>query len=233
MRVTALFAALSVFVTTPLVSHASPLVLNPGQDLEIAFTGPSPTCSGGPCDTLQVEYGSLSTAVPQPDFLSASGIFDGSTELGSEASVGISTLFVSALSSFPNPSIQIDFTSIDNGTIDGRIEVTAGAQITFDDPTTIQVILGSDLSGGGGGGLLSVTSVTETPEPGTLALLALGALLVSLAPERGNRHRRSEIASYITVREPSLLRLSTSSAASGITLNTICRFAASTGSSTD
>jgi hypothetical protein len=174
-----LMAAFSIYVAAPLLAHASPLILNPGQYLEIRFSGPSPTCSGGPCGALRVDYGSFSTAVSPGSMFCTSTIFDGTTKLGMEFCTGFSTLFVSHLSSFPNPSIQIDFTSINNGTIDGRIDVTATAQVTFNDPASIRVLLGPDWNVAGGGPL-TVLSVTETPEPGALAPFTLAVMLALL-----------------------------------------------------
>jgi hypothetical protein len=111
--------------------------------------------------------------VAPPGFLETNQIYDGDTLLGQESGNGLSVLFISPASSFPNPSIEIDFTSINDGTINGRIENTPEAGYTIDDISTVHVNLGTDdASDTLTGGPMNVTSLTVTPEPSSALALA-------------------------------------------------------------
>jgi uncharacterized protein (TIGR03437 family) len=141
---------------------ASAMSVAPYQTLVIRFSGPSPSCLPAPCTTIRVDFGNLTSSIPAPNFSTLSQIFNGNTLLGSEVGQGVSAYFVSPLSRFPNPSIQIDFTSINNGTIDGRFEITAGSQYTIQDASALKIIVGTDTSTGGQMRIQSTGTVTAS-----------------------------------------------------------------------
>jgi hypothetical protein len=161
------------------VADAASLNVAQNQTLIIRFTGPSPSCVPAPCTRIQVDFGSITSVIPAGSFFATTRIFNGANLLGQELGVSVSALFVSSLLSFPNPGIQIDFTTINNGTIDGRFEVTATSAYTVDDLSAVKVLLETDVSMGG---QMQVTSIGFSPaaapvlSPSSLVLLGIGLL---------------------------------------------------------
>ena len=159
------------------LSNIQASTLVPGDIAEYTFTTNPITfpCAGG-CDTLlfSPNYSGL-TGAPVVTIL----LYDGSNLLGTFTSAACcSGAFVTAASSYGFGAPIVDFTTILNGTIQGRLDLSvSGGSITgIPQPGSLLVLGHSASLGGVSGDSRSATLssvVTITPEPSTFGMLSV------------------------------------------------------------
>jgi hypothetical protein len=187
-----LFLLLAVAILVPAADAT--VVLNPGDTLEFQFTVNPIFFGGYTPDALTLDTEAGSQVVPITLELSVS---NGTTLLASSSA----DLSWFGSRSFPDWQLDVlggpgapswfpsgDFTSIVNGTIIGRLDLTVTAgQFTLNDPSEAELELWALSSDGGGNNLpfaLTVTNIefdpAGVPEPASAALLipALAGLAV-------------------------------------------------------
>src|SRR5436305_2206381 len=192
---------------------AGTLTLTPGIILRYSFqTDPGAWGIQAPdyLDLKLVSNGSFSPA--EPLSVLTAMLYDGNTLLGTYVSpynTPISTFIGIQLGEWisttsPNPGFPfgfataIDFTSMLNGTIQGRIDVTiSSGTLSFDFPFTAsdqnypQFLRTTSASSASSSAGIVNASVTQTPEPGTLLTLGAPVLLLMLAWSRGTLRSRA------------------------------------------
>jgi hypothetical protein len=176
--------------------------IRPDDVLRLTFSLPAVPVCAGQCDVILFSLG-LATNPPDP---TSASLFDGSTLLGTfkpdvdclrnGTCVSGVPSFVALASIYGLHSPIIDFTSIRNGRIDGRLDFTVTTPIDFEfgSPDTF-VRVGHAFGVGGSEGGLRGTILSETlvqspqptPEPGSLFLLssAITAMVVRSRRARG------------------------------------------------
>jgi len=157
---------------------AGATTLFPSDTLTITFTTSSPSCPSGPCDALLVNvtaFGSFGvTGITEQ-------VFDGTTLLGTF----VDPVFCCAAEFHSATSLStqgpvVDFTAINNGTINGLITFQIGSGfLTWPDNPTAEIFLAHAVGGGTylSGTGLTITSI-GTPEPSTAQTILLGMALV-------------------------------------------------------
>lgn len=176
-------------------------ILNPGDILRVTFTVTNSDCPGGPCDVI-VGFANYDTAF----FIlpGQAALYDGSTLLGTYTGNSAPN-FRAATSLFgSHNAATIDFTSITNRTIQGRIDFTiTGGQAIWNGTPSLSLTLGRAQSAGfvlGDVGL-TVTSgeiISGVPEPSTAALWGLSSLLAFHAGYAVRRRRAKPVISEQT-----------------------------------
>ncbi len=171
---------------------ASTVVLSPGEIYQLTFTT-NPIaypCPIGPCDTLFIS----------PDYVGApvgvtiqAQLYDGSTLLGTDLpGVCCAMAFVASGSLFNDLNAPVvDFTSIQNGTIQGIIDISVTGAALYDFSVSGT---GLALGHATGTGTLSIDSqsltltsaglLTPEPDSASLAALGFGALALGVAIRR-------------------------------------------------
>lgn len=181
MRPLLLLLTISLFTTI-----AGAATLFPGVTMQINFTTSSPSCPSGTCDALIInpdEQGAFNVNG------SVFSLFNGTTLLGTSDDPCCFAIFRSS-TSLSTQGTVVDFTSIDNGTIDGIIDfqITSGMVTWPGDPTPlINVAHATSSNGYADGTGLTVTSVQIlAPEPQSIFMVVPGfALLLLFGKRRG------------------------------------------------
>lgn len=177
--------ALLAFLAIPGANAA--LVMNPGDLVDIRFTLTNPICPTGPCDTLMTILLADGAFFAVPG---AGSLYNGSSLLGSQPNTS-SAVFRSASSAFAGDSAVIDFTTLLDGSINGRLTygLLSGTYTWTGDSPGAVIFIGHSTPGGGSffaaQNVVTITSLTlivggDVPEPATasLAVLGAGALLI-------------------------------------------------------
>jgi hypothetical protein len=153
-------------------------VLNPGEILQVTFTTNSVSCSGV-CDSLIInanESGAFSLA----GFTAQ--LFNATTLLGTDTDPAFCCAgYYHSSTSLSLQGPVVDFTAIDNGTINGVVDfsIPTGSMTWLGAPTFS--ILLAHASGPvayiGGSGLTITSEQILAPEPGTMSMMLLAASL--------------------------------------------------------
>jgi hypothetical protein len=177
-----------VLAATSLTASAGTLYTT--DTLRITFTTSSPSCPSGPCDSLAIfPSGTLSgfftTGI-------TTNLFDGTNLLGTDSNLSFccTSSFRSA-SSLSTQGPVVDFTAINNGLINGVIDIRilgpSNSFLSWPGNPVATVILshaagpGNYLAGTG----LTITSVSiNTPEPSSGATVLLSTGLIFLYRKR-------------------------------------------------
>lgn len=161
--------------------------LNPGDVLRIEFTtNPAAfPCPAGACDVLGLMLAFYTAATPGDHTMEAL-LFDGGTLLGTFLTEPALIAYREDGSLFGATYPVVSFTTINDGTIAGVIELRATADpIRYLDLAGFQMFLGHSVSEGNSAydprslDLLKVEIVTSAPEPATLWLVAPFCLLIA------------------------------------------------------
>ena len=194
MRILPLLALLAF-----LPAGASAAVLLPGEVLIVPFTTDPATFTLTP-DVIRLAFNSTGRFDPPAPMSSlTSRLFDGDALLGTfhlldtrpvlGEFLGIGTSLFSDQSSAPalTRGTSVDFTSVLDGTISGRIELTIpSGSLVIDDLSALDIALwhafNEDSMSQVPGIIASPAIIVPVPEPGTAAMLALG--LVAMAARR-------------------------------------------------
>src|SRR5258708_912601 len=170
-----------VALVAPQTARASATLL-PGQTLEIVFSVSNPMCPGGPCDVLLT----FPTADGAFNVVPNGGsLFNGTTLLGTHPSTCAPNFRASTSLFTTLNAATVDFTSINNGSISGRITFSiASGYMTWNGDPGMTLTLGRASGSGavlGGTGvsiissrIISQTPPTPTPLPGTVWLCLAG-----------------------------------------------------------
>lgn len=187
-----LLPAFALLLAAAMTLPASTVVLSPGEIYQLTFTT-NPIaypCPIGPCDTLFIS----------PDYVGApvgvtiqAQLYDGSTLLGTDLpGVCCAMAFVASGSLFNDLNAPVvDFTSIQNGTIQGIIDISVTGAALYDFSVSGT---GLALGHATGTGTLSIDSqsltltsaglLTPEPDSASLAALGFGALALGVAIRR-------------------------------------------------
>jgi hypothetical protein len=174
------------------VLEADTVTVNPGQFAQYTFVSNAPTFGCPPsatastCDTLIV----LVPFVSAPGNVTAD-LFNGSTLLGSFSGICCAIAFKSASSVYGSGSV-VDFTSIQNGTIDGIVDVSSTQPFTFSTDTDLypgysNIYLGNATSAAStseSSYSATVTGVAVVPEPAQDAGITMLAFLACVGLRR-------------------------------------------------
>jgi hypothetical protein len=193
----------SLFAASSLAFSAT---LNPGDVFQIDFSIVDPGACPGTCNALlfSPNYTSFTGAVP------GAVLYNGSTVIGTLNETGTCCVaeFLSesgGFSSVPDFAALADFTSIQDGTIQGVFDyfVTGGSLGDFD-PATSLFTIGYSIAGGG----LSSNSeaftiesemiITPTPEPIWSSLILTACVVLALKIAIAQRSIGSELP-YLSV----------------------------------
>jgi len=184
-----LFLGLTLAVNC-LLLRADTVTIDPGEFVQYTFVSNAPnfgcpsTYTAASCDTLLLLVPFIA---PFPDDVTAE-LFNGSTLLGSFSGICCSIAFKSSSSAYGSGSI-VNFTSIQNGSIDGIIDLSSTQPFTITTDTNLHpddsyLYIGnatgygstseSSLSGGLTGATIEPggTSVPEPTQDASLAMLA-------------------------------------------------------------
>jgi hypothetical protein len=164
--------------------RAGTIEVSPGQVMQYTFTtdpetfGCPPALTASSCDTLVL---SIPFVSPVPDTLTAQ-LFDGPSLLGSSSGNCCLVAFTSASSIYDLGTV-VDFTSIQNGTIDGIIDVSSTQPFELDsDGVTTLSLAHANGFGSTAEDTLSATLTNSgiVPEPAQmpafLAIVLFGAI---------------------------------------------------------
>ncbi len=179
----------SILIGSSLTARAA--TLYPTDTLQITFTTSAPSCPSGPCDALLVHV------TEDGAFFNTAGIsslFNGTSLLGTDSELSFCCNFTfRSASSLSAQGAIVDFTSIDNGSINGVIDINIldGYLTWLGDPTadvTLARATGlGDYSGGTGVTITSVSILTPEPNAASLAVTGLSALILIAALRRRER----------------------------------------------
>jgi hypothetical protein len=172
------------------VAPAAAETLKAGDVLEIKFTTKSPTCPSGPCDTLLVQWNEAGAflATKETDVL-----YNGNVLLGTYFSqICCAGLFKSPTSIVGTNGAVVDFTAIDDGSINGILDLTIGTGfLTWPKRPTPSLFLGRATRQGviSGGTGIKITSVNIVPEPATMGLFIGGIGLLAVLRRKNGPFR--------------------------------------------
>jgi hypothetical protein len=176
---------ISLLVLTLGGTSARGATLTAGETLRVLFSvDPVDFPCPGTCDTLALFFGASGTSGDSHGpFRMEAELFDGSNPLGSYGLLvccGIDFKSSTSTFTFLNPPV-VDFSTILNGTISGRIDLTVVTGSIFGvDPANFTLFLGHATGGQSVGGnsasLTSSYSTIVTPEPGTLGICLISCV---------------------------------------------------------
>jgi len=194
MKRTTLVLLLLVFGAR--VRPAAADTIGPADVLRVAFSLPAPPQCVGGCDVILFGFALANNPVGP----TSASLFNGSTSLGTfrtdtecqmagTCAAGVPS-FIAQGSVYGLHSPVIDFTSIRNGTINGRLDfsVTTPTDMELGGRDTF-VLIGhaSQIGGTNSGTRATITSeaiIATTPEPSSVLLLSTGAAMLVVRSRR-------------------------------------------------
>jgi hypothetical protein len=190
------FVLLLLLVFGGYAKRAAADTIRPGDVLRETFSLPAqPECLLGECDVILFSFAFANNPVGA----TSASLFNGSTLLGtfrcqmSENCVAGVPSFVAQGGLYGLQSAVIDFTSIRNGTVEGRLDfsVTTPTDVVFGGQNTfVHIGHASQIGVTYSGSRATITSeaiVTPTPEPTTLLLFGSGITGLVIRRRRGAR----------------------------------------------